>query len=209
MIFVVLTFLAGSVQPDYTKIDPNSGFLDILGIVGGKPLQLYASIVVVLSFSLASGEECITSVSRILYAVGRDGILPRRFGKLNDKTHTPVFATLIVAAISLVLALSTSTDILGNTVSHGALVGFVLLNLTVIWKLFVKSDDRSFRSVLSHVVAPLIGTGVSVWIFTGLGPLAWSVGTVWLVVGLIITAIRTGFFRKKLGASENLQEYFA
>lgn len=85
VIFVVLTFLAGSVQPDYTKIDPNSGFLDILGIVGGKPLQLYASIVVVLSFSLASGEECITSVSRILYAVGRDGILPRRFGKLNDK----------------------------------------------------------------------------------------------------------------------------
>lgn len=148
VIFVVLTFLAGSVQPDYTKIDPNSGFLDILGIVGGKPLQLYASIVVVLSFSLASGEECITSVSRILYAVGRDGILPRRFGKLNDKTHTPV-------------------------------------------------------------VAPLIGTGVSVWIFTGLGPLAWSVGTVWLVVGLIIIAIRPGFFRKKLGASENLQEYFA
>jgi hypothetical protein len=30
-----------------------------------------------------------------------------------------------------------------------------------------------------------------------------------LVVGLIIIAIRTGFFRKKLGASENLQEYFA
>lgn len=208
-VFVLLTFLAGSVQPDYTKINPDSGFLDILGIVGGAPLQLFASIVIVLSFSLASGEECVTSVSRILYAVGRDGILPRQFGKLNEKTHTPVFATLVVAAVSLVLALATSTDILGNAVSYGALIAFVLLNLTVIWKLFITSDDKSPRSVLTHVVAPLIGTAVSVWIFTGLGPLAWTIGSVWLVAGVVIIAIRTGFFTKKLGASENLQEYFA
>lgn len=208
-IFVVLTFLAGSIQPDYTKVDPNSGFLDILGIVGGQPLQVFASIVVVLSFSLASGEECVTSVSRVLYAVGRDGLLPGAFGRLNARFRTPLFATIVVSVVTLVLSLATTTDVIGNVVSFGALFSFILLNLTVVWHLFVRGDDRGVRSVFAHAVSPLIGAGVSLWIFTGLGPLAWTIGVVWLVVGIVILAVRTRGFRANLGREGDLAAYFA
>ncbi|NEG40266.1 APC family permease [Bifidobacterium dentium] len=209
LIFVLLTFLAGSVQPDYTQVDPDSGFLDILGIVGGRPLQVFASIVVVLSFSLASGEECVTSVSRVIYAIGRDGILPKTFGRLSAKFHTPVVATVTVAAITLLLSLTTNTDILGNMVSFGALFSFILLNLTVVWHLFVRNDDKSPKSVLKYLVSPLIGAAVSVWIFTGLGPLAWGVGAAWIAVGLAIIAVRTHGFTRHLADERNLAAYFA
>jgi amino acid transporter len=208
LLFILITWLAGVVQPNFAAVDPDRGFLDVAGLVGGQPLEIAISITCVLAFPLGCGQESITAVSRILYAIGRDSILPKPFGTLNVKTRTPVFSIAVVTLATLVIALLTNLTIVGNVVSYGALIGFILINLTVIWRLYIRNEDKSVGAFFTYVVSPVLGIAVSLWIFSSLGWLSWTVGTIWLVLGLGIVVWQTQLFRKEL-PSTNLVQYFA
>lgn len=69
-----------------------------LGRTGG----LFASIAVILS-SIATLETTMLQFSRTLFAMGRDGALPRNFGEVSAKTQTPVRAMILLMAIGLAL----------------------------------------------------------------------------------------------------------
>ncbi|MFP3428063.1 amino acid permease, partial [Pseudoalteromonas sp. SIMBA_162] len=72
------------------------------------------------------------SVSRILFSMGRDGILPRRvFGTLSERYKTPVVAIVLVSLVSL-LAVVIDLTTLASMISFGALVAFSVVNLAVI-----------------------------------------------------------------------------
>jgi basic amino acid/polyamine antiporter, APA family len=70
--------------------------------------------------------------TRILFAMGRDGLLPARFAKVNPKTMTPVGNTIIVAVIVSILAGLVPLDKLADMVSIGTLVAFMIVSLGVI-----------------------------------------------------------------------------
>ncbi|MDT6981460.1 APC family permease [Levilactobacillus zymae] len=197
LLFVVITVLAGFVAPDYQNLDPNTAFLGILQRVGGPWLVKLADVSIILSFGFASGQEGQTAISRILYAMGRDGILPKPLAKLSPKYHTPVVAVVLVGVFSLILSLSLSINTVSNLVSFGALFGFILLNLAVIWKFFIQNPEKGGLNVIKYVVSPLIGFGVSLWIFLSLDINSKIVGIVWIAIGLGILAYRTKFFTQK------------
>ena len=72
------------------------------------------------------------SVSRILYSMGRDGILPRRiFGTLSARFKTPVISILVISVISI-LGVNANVDLLFSVVSFGALAAFSMVNLSAI-----------------------------------------------------------------------------
>ncbi len=81
-----------------------------------------------------------------------------------------------------------------NLVSFGALFGFMVLNLSVIWKFYITGQHRTVSDLLKHCISPLIGFGVSAWIFLNLSIDAKLVGAAWLAVGLVILIIKTKFF---------------
>lgn len=197
LLFVVITALAGFVAPDYQNLNPNTAFLGILQRVGGTWLVKLADITIILSFGFASGQEGQTAISRILYAMGRDGILPRQLAVLHKKYRTPVVAIVLVGAISLVLSLTLSQATVSNLVSFGALFGFILLNLSVVWKFYIKGDHSSILSAIKYLVSPLIGFGVSTWIFLSLTPEAKIVGAAWIVAGIVILLVQTKFFTQR------------
>lgn len=196
-LFVVITALAGFVAPDYQSLNPNNAFLDILQRTNGTWLVKLADVTIILSFGFASGQEGQTAISRILYAMGRDGILPSSLGKLDKKYHTPVVAILLVGVISLIISLTISLTTVSNLISFGALFGFILLNLAVIWKFFIKGSHNKVSDYIKYLISPLIGFGVSTWIFLSLAPSAKIVGISWLIIGLLILAFRTRLFTKK------------
>ena len=71
--------------------------------------------------------------SRLLYSMGRDGVIPRVFGKVHPKFQTPWFASIFLGAITLCLALPLQ-DYMGTLagfVNFGALSSFILLNFAV------------------------------------------------------------------------------
>jgi len=73
------------------------------GRVGG----LLASCAVILS-SIATLETTMLQFSRMLFAMGRDGAMPKRFGVVDARTHTPVRAMLVLIAVGLALLWASS-----------------------------------------------------------------------------------------------------
>ena len=97
------------------------------------------------------------SVSRILFAMGRDGVLPKSyFGRLSPRFHTPTIATLTVGGVSL-LALAVDLAFISEMVSFGALIAFSAVNLSVIKHFIIDEKNRGSRAVLSSIVLPGIG----------------------------------------------------
>lgn len=195
-LFVITTLVAGWVFPQYKQLNSNTAFSSILYAVGGRTFVRLTDIVVVLSFGLAGGQEGQTAISRILYAMGRDGILPRKLSYIHPKYRTPWVSIILVGIVSLVLSLTLTQDTVSNLVSFGALFGFLLLNASVIWKFFIQNPDKSFKNALKYLVSPAIGFGVCLWIFVNLSVSAKIVGAAWLAVGFVILLVKTRAFTK-------------
>ncbi|GMA69825.1 porin [Leuconostoc litchii] len=194
-LFVIVTFFAGIVVPNYGSLNPDTAFLTILGKVGGSWLVHLAEFTLVLSFGLAGGQEGQTAISRILYAMGRDGILPNRLAYLHPRYNTPWVAVTLVGLVSVILSLSLSLTTVSNLISFGALFGFLSLNVAVIWHFFVKKTSKTITSFVKYLISPLIGFSVSLWIFLSLSFEAKLTGLIWLIVGFGILIYKTNIFK--------------
>lgn len=82
-------------------------------------------------------------------------------------------------------------------ISFGALIAFSVVNLSVIKHFFVDRGERSGVNVLRNLVLPLIGFGLTVWLWTSLAPSTFLVGLAWLAVGVVLLAIVTRGFRRQ------------
>jgi len=169
--------------------------VSLVGVLGGAPFTaFFIAIYVVSCFGSAMTGQA--SVSRLLYAMGRDGVLPRPLAKLHPRFSTPFVAVIVVsvfALASLVLDLNTAAFM----ISFGALAAFAMVNLSVVKDLFFRKDrERTAGGILLHLVCPLIAFALTVWLWTSLEPSTWLVGGIWLVIGVAIAAIVTRGFRK-------------
>lgn len=191
VIFVGLAYFAQLVHPEPFFDNPDTAAVDIVAQIGG-PLfgAIFISGVIIGEF--ASGLTCQWGATRLLYAMGRDNVLPRRFfGQLSERWQTPVFNTVLTGAVGLigiVMSVETSTSF----INFGAFIGFAMVNLSVI---FYWSKHRGERlSVFGYVVAPALGALVAVFLMTQLDGAALLVGAIWLVIGVgVLARITRGF----------------
>lgn len=197
VLFILITFFAGIAYPEYMSLNGESPFLTIIQFVGGNWLVVLTVIVVVLSFGIATCQESHTAISRILYSMGRDGILPSKLSYLHPKFNTPVVSVVIVALVVTPISLVFSLESISLLVSFGALISFALLNLTVIWKFFIKSHEKkSWRHFLNFLICPLVGTLINCWILYNLGLLSHVIGILWILIGFLYLAYITRGFTK-------------
>ena len=168
--------------------------------------SFFVAIYVVGAFG--SGMTGQVSVSRILYAMGRDGMLPKPLSRLHQRFGTPVVAAIVVSFFALG-GLFLSLDTVAFMISFGALAAFAMVNLSVIRTyLFPKGGARtqSAGAWIRYGLLPLIGFGLTIWLWTSLEALTWLVGGIWVAVGVVIIAIVTGGFKRpvpKMDFSEN------
>jgi putrescine importer len=195
VMFVVLSFVSQLVFPSNDFANVDSGALDVMTTAGGKFLETFFTAAYVAG-ALGSAITSQASVARILYAMGRDGILPRRvFGHIPPRFTTPTYAILVVSVISLGAIWIDLAD-LASIVSFGALVAFSAVNLTVIKHYFVDEGDRGGGGFVNNLVLPLIGFALTVWLWTSLSALALEVGLIWLAVGFVwLLWVTRGFQR--------------
>ncbi|MFV0527545.1 MAG: APC family permease [Lachnospiraceae bacterium] len=197
LIFIVITFFAGIAYPNYEGLNVDTAFIDIVGFVGGKWLTVLTNITLVLSFGIATCQTSQAAVSRVLYSMGRDGVLPKKLSYISKKYQTPVVATVFVGILILPIALFLTLEFISTLVSFGALVGFILLNIAVVWKFFIQDKEgrKGIRNVLKFLICPLIGFAVTLWIFLNLGVSAHIIGFVWLAIGILYLLFVTKGFR--------------
>ena len=195
LIFVVLSYLSQLVFPSNAFADVESGSLDVVRTAGGTFLETFFTAAYVAG-ALGSALTSQASVARILFAMGRDGILPRRFfGHVSPRFSTPVYAILLVSAVSL-LAVVIPLSTLVSVISFGALAAFSAVNLAVIKHYFIDLRERSGASLLRHLILPLIGFILTVWLWTSLSGLTMVFGLCWLGIGLLwLLGVTRGFRR--------------
>lgn len=192
LIFILLSYVSQLVFPSNAFADVDSGSLEVMRTAGGRFLTDFFTAAFVAG-ALGSALTSQASVARILYAMGRDGILPQRvFGYVSARFATPVYAIVLVSAVSL-LAIVIDLATLASIVSFGALVAFTAVNASVVKHYFL---DLRQRSVLSNLVLPLIGFVLTVWLWTSLSGRTLVVGLSWLGIGLLWLLIVTRGFRR-------------
>ncbi|GAB3003787.1 APC family permease [Amycolatopsis acidiphila] len=195
VLFVGISFVMQWVHPGARFDDPSSAGYAMSTLVGGKAFADVINIVTLIG-GFASGLTIQASTSRLLYVMGRDGVLPRRFfGHLHRKLRTPVPNLLLIGAAAL-LALNLSVETATSFINFGAFLGFMLVNLCVI-AYFVRQRRTGGRpSVFGHVLVPLAGAAVDVYLLTQLSSIARYLGLGWLALGVVYLAVLTRGFRK-------------
>ncbi|SDH13388.1 Amino acid transporter [Leifsonia sp. 98AMF] len=207
LLFIVTAYVAGLVFPDFTNFtDTDSAPLDVMTRIGGGALFTFFTAAYIAG-SFASAMTSQASVARILFAMGRDGQLPRRvFAAIHPRFKTPWLSVLIVGVVGLIGALLLPLDVAASVISFGALVAFSFVNLAVIKHYLIDQHERGTRAVLAHLVAPLIGFALTVWLWTSLSLTTFIAGGIWVLIGVVLLAILTSGFRRKPPAMDFSEE---
>lgn len=196
LVFVVVSYVAHLIQPDWRAItDPDAAAIDIMGIAAGHWLEVFF-LIAYIGGCVAAAIASQVSVARILYAMGRDGVLPTTvFGRISARFRTPVGATLVVAVISLV-ALVSDLATVASLISFGALAAFSLVHLSVIKYFLIDRHPGRPRHLVLHGVVPVIGFALTAWLWSSLSGMALVVGLSWFAIGAVYLAVITGGFRR-------------
>jgi basic amino acid/polyamine antiporter, APA family len=124
--------------------------------------------------------------TRILFAMGRDGMLPQIFHRLNATTLVPVRNTIIVGLFVGALAGFVPLGVLIDLTSMGTLVAFTVVSIGVIILRRTQPDlPRGFR-VPGYPVTPILSAGFALYIISRLPFTTFALFAVWLGVAAMI-----------------------
>jgi len=124
--------------------------------------------------------------SRVFYSMSRDGLLPQWAGKVHPRFRTPYVSTILVGIFVAFFGALLPINILGELVSIGTLLAFVIVCAGVLILRKRRPDlHRPFKTPWVPVV-PILGIVISSLLMLSLPLDTWIRLVVWLVVGLII-----------------------
>jgi amino acid transporter len=139
----------------------------------------FAVNVIAVGFANAMAAQAATS--RLLFSMSRDGRLPAFLSSISQR-KVPMAALLCVSAVSLLLVLFFVGQIglISSLVNFGALLGFCLLHVAVVWHYLVRQKSRNY---LLHLVVPVLGFLIIAYVLANADALAKIGGLVWLAMG--------------------------
>ncbi|CAN7745110.1 APC family permease [Paenibacillus sp. LjRoot153] len=189
ILYLVPSFLTQLVYPHLTFVHIDSAGFEIVKMVGGAALSSVFLTVLILAI-FTQGLSSVTSVSRLLFVLGRDNVLPKRvFAFLHPKLGTPVINIVIVSVVSL-LALVISLDNAVKFVNFGALTAFFFVNISVIAQKYMKERQRSPKQTILYLALPLLGAGFIGYLLSLLDKDALWMGLTWLLIGVVYHLIQ-------------------
>ncbi|GHG08595.1 MULTISPECIES: amino acid permease [Streptomyces] len=139
--------------------------------------------------------------TRVLFAMSRDGLVPRVFAKVSGKTGTPRVNTVIVSLFCAALASVIPLGKLVDATSIGTLFAFALVNIAVIVLRYTRPDmPRTFKVALGPVF-PVLGFGFCVYNMFSLDTVTWVVFGCWMAAGLVFYFLY-GMRRSRLASEQ-------
>jgi len=189
-------YLAHRVWPDYgTFPSLETAFVDVCLRVGGVVL-FQAMAVTLIVACLGTGLAGVAGAARLLYGMGRDNLLPRKFfARVDSKRNIPAFNVLVIGALTLIGSLLISYERAAELLNFGAFLAFMGVNLTCIKQYFLRPQVGRARNLLTDLIVPGLGFLFCLGIWVSLPtPAKWA-GGIWFLAGFTYAAIRTRGFR--------------
>jgi len=194
LIFVGSSYITQLAHPGIDFVSIDAAASEIAMMIGGDIfVTFFLATLVVAQFT--SGLAAQASVGRLLYAMGRDSVLPPSiFGALHSKWRTPILNLMLVGVVGL-LALAMDVTTSTSFINFGAFLAFTAVNLSVI-ALYVKGDERvKPLGVLIGLIIPGLAAVCDLFLLWNLDKHAQILGLCWLVAGIGYLAHLTQFFR--------------
>ena len=123
---------------------------------------------------------------RIFYSMSKDGLLPRLFSAVHPRFRTPWLATILTGVVAMLLAAVFPIGLLGELVSIGTLLAFVIVCAGVFVLRFTDPQiHRPFRTPVFWLIAPL-GVVSCAYLMYALPGDTWARLIIWMAVGLVV-----------------------
>ena len=162
--------------------DPLAVGIDATGLRWLSPVIKIAALFGLFSTMLVN----LLAQTRIFYSMSRDGLLPKVFATVHPKFRTPHVSTIMTGAIIALVAGLTRIEVLGQLVSIGTLLAFVLVCIgIIILRKTLPDAPRPFRTPGVPYV-PVIGALICLAQMVGLPLATWERLLIWLAIGLVM-----------------------
>lgn len=170
---------------NYKDLSTGAPISDAFGQVGLGWARVLIGIAAVAGLTSVILVELVT-ISRIVFALSRDGLLPEAVGHIDEKTNTPLRATIAITVTVAVIAAFVPLDALAEMVSIGTLFAFTVVAIAVAVLRRTKPDmKRPFRTPLVPLI-PILSAASCVALMSALAVETWLRFLVWLAVGMLI-----------------------
>jgi amino acid transporter len=197
VVFIVVSYAAQLVRPggvfDSPDAESSAAFTLARDIGGTLFSSIFLAGLVLAQF--ASGLAAQAGASRLMYAMGRDSVLPHRvFGYLQPRFRTPALCialTALVGLIALTIDVATSTSF----INFGAFTAFTMVNVSVVAYYLRQRRQGVTLNPATYVVLPVLGALVDLYLLTRLDSTAIELGLGWLALGVVYLAVLTKGFR--------------
>jgi APA family basic amino acid/polyamine antiporter len=124
--------------------------------------------------------------ARIFFAMARDGLMPKAFGRVHPKFRTPSTGTVVTGVSAAIIGGLFPVNVLGHLVSIGTLAAFVTVCLGVLILRRTRPDlRRPFRAPWPWVTCTL-GALICGTMMLSLGKATWIRLLVWTAIGLLV-----------------------
>lgn len=190
----IQVYFAQMVWPGTKFPDQDTAFVYVAGKAGGQWLFHVVNFALLVA-TIGSGSGALLGASRLLYGMGRDNAIPKKFfAHINNRTQVPSYNIMLIGIFVLAGAFLLTYPLGAQLLNFGALIAFMGVNASSFALYFLRNEKKKF----TNFIVPVLGFTVCLYLFLSLGIKAKIAGLSWLTVGVLYGAYRTNFFRKPL-----------